>query len=175
MLATLLGMSTSQAITFVIDEVNNVVGLPGVLPGMVILCEGAVVPCVPPGVGGTLPEQPGVWSDQLIFDPNATGSLATLISDQCSEVGCPPADLIPFRNPDPLLPLLMIPEVVFTFGGSLWDGAIYTPLPGEPGFLAGPDLATYVILSDVVPVPAAAWLFGSALGLMGLRRRKVRT
>jgi len=35
--------------------------------------------------------------------------------------------------------------------------------------------ASILVQSDVVPVPAAVWLFGSALGLMGAIRRKVAT
>ena len=47
-----------------------------------------------------------------------------------------------------------------TMPGAYNNGYIYT-------FTAGPQV--------VVPVPAAVWLFGSALGVMGLMRRKAAT
>lgn len=34
--------------------------------------------------------------------------------------------------------------------------------------------AVYTLTYDVVPVPAAAWLFGSAIGLMGWLRRRAQ-
>lgn len=39
---------------------------------------------------------------------------------------------------------------------------------GNPG-----PAQTYTLVYQAVPVPAAAWLFGSALGLMGLARRRL--
>ncbi len=64
------------------------------------------------------------------------------------------------------------------------------PIPSQPGpaaltnigirldfLLSAGDSASFtsnfVVLPAVVPVPAAVWLFGSALGLMGVMRRKV--
>ncbi len=68
--------------------------------------------------------------------------------------------------------------------------AFGTPIPSQAGppalstiairldfLLTAGDSASFtsnfVVLPAVVPVPAAVWLFGSALGLMGVMRRKI--
>lgn len=65
---------------------------------------------------------------------------------------------------------ISIPEVGLEGG----NGAIYTPLPGQPGFVtgaAGP--ATYVLISDT-PEPGTFLMLGSGLvGLAGVLRRKL--
>jgi hypothetical protein len=56
-------------------------------------------------------------------------------------------------------------------GGQLFETPLYVPSYGcDPSSLC--DLHFQV---TTVPVPAAFWLFGSALGVMGVVRRKVRT
>jgi hypothetical protein len=55
-------------------------------------------------------------------------------------------------------------------GLSLGPGGLQIQNPGGGSFSAFVSFNT-----NVVPVPAAAWLFGSALGLLGIRRRKLAT
>ena len=43
---------------------------------------------------------------------------------------------------------------------------------GACGFVPGCDVEGWALFTPVVPVPAAVWLFGSALGVMGWMRRK---
>jgi len=57
------------------------------------------------------------------------------------------------------------------FSGSAWQNLTWLRLTtniniGGPGY----DSITF---NTVVPIPPAAWLFGSALGLMGVMRRKI--
>jgi hypothetical protein len=44
---------------------------------------------------------------------------------------------------------------------------------GACGFNVGCSAEGWALFTPVVPVPAAVWLFGSALGLMGVMRRKL--
>jgi len=58
----------------------------------------------------------------------------------------------------------------FVLSGDLvfsWNGK--EPKEGDLKFLIGVS----DLVSDVVPIPAAAWLFGSALGLLGMTRRRM--
>ena len=70
--------------------------------------------------------------------------------------------------------------------GTFFDGSP-TPIPGFSGTMVGGAASVYAIKVynpfiplgldstfniQVVPVPAAVWLFGSAIGLLGLARRK---
>ena len=69
-----------------------------------------------------------------------------------------------------------------------WSGTVYAPAPGSNAWLFGFDgggqdntnqtLALHVWAvrpGDIVPVPAAVWLFGSAMGVFGIVRRRART
>lgn len=73
--------------------------------------------------------------------------------------------------------------------GTFFDGSP-TPIPGFSGQLLGTTASIYAIKVynpfiplgldstfniQVVPVPAAVWLFGSAIGILGLARRKSAT
>jgi hypothetical protein len=61
-------------------------------------------------------------------------------------------------------------------GGNL--GVVYRVTDTDPfqtsAFTSGTDMA-FTLSVATVPVPAAAWLFGSAVGLMGVLRRKPAT
>lgn len=67
-----------------------------------------------------------------------------------------------------------------------WSGTVYAPAPGSNAwyFVFGygnqyndlqdiPFHAWAVRPGDIVPVPAAVWLFGSAMGVFGMVRRRV--
>lgn len=55
-------------------------------------------------------------------------------------------------------------------GRTLAGTTLTAQAPGYTGFQSGTFQLVY---STVVPVPAAVWLFGSALGLMGFARRRM--
>jgi len=77
---------------------------------------------------------------------------------------------------DPALHSTLFPEGAYTIaiGGNLSTGNgpfTYKLSIGIPGSSPGA-----VIAPEIVPIPAAAWLFGSALiGLVGIRRRKLKS
>jgi len=67
-----------------------------------------------------------------------------------------------------------------------WSGTVYAPAPGSFAWLfdfGSGDQGYYyqhtafhawaVRPGDIVPVPAAVWLFGSAMGVFGIVRRRV--
>ncbi|MDB5482349.1 MAG: hypothetical protein JWO83_3402 [Caulobacteraceae bacterium] len=66
---------------------------------------------------------------------------------------------------------ITIPEV----GAEGFNGAIYTPVAGQPGFVAGAGAPVeYVFISDSVPEPAAWALLLLGVGAVGAARRSQR-
>ncbi len=57
--------------------------------------------------------------------------------------------------------------VNWVFGDTLNNYAIGNYSPGDPGYIVGNNASV-----SVVPIPAAMWLFGSALGLLQIVRRR---
>jgi len=160
-------------------------GAAGTVIGNVLLCEGAVA------VGGNSCPS-GSSSDILIFAPGGTqlsyptttgnimitfaGSADTitarLFSDQIV-VGepSPGGDIVANATDFPRLagsPLLFIPETIIIVNGVTADGAMYTPMAGQPGFLQDAN-NTYQIVSDVPPdIPEPSTLFLLCIGLAAL-------
>jgi hypothetical protein len=64
----------------------------------------------------------------------------------------------------------------YTASGGFGASAIprtSNPTPNSSPTSTSPIIGHYLVRSSVVPVPAAAWLFGSALiGLVGIKRKK---
>jgi hypothetical protein len=126
---------------------------PGLVAGDVILTEG------------------GVQSDVIRFNPNQIGpggGVGTLVFysdnldgvDALADIGLPTGR---YTNQ------IVIVEV----GAEGNNGAVYIPVAGQPGFVAGAAAPVeYHLLSDV-PEPATFGLLGIALmGLAGIRRMR---
>lgn len=96
-------------------------------------------------------QAPGSQTDATSFVP------FTQIVDSCSGPGCA------------LIPALAIDarryQIVGTVSGGAFNGAFRAETGNNSNYLMN-------FTSTVVPVPAAVWLFGSAIGLLGLARRK---
>jgi hypothetical protein len=73
--------------------------------------------------------------------------------------------------------------IYYTLGAweSVWEGVTYTyysPIGAReaPSYTSAIYQGSYLVKPDVIPVPAAVWLFGSGLvGLIGVARRKTRS
>jgi hypothetical protein len=132
---------------------------PGIVPGDVLMQDG-------PG---------GPIFDVVRFNPTSpfggTGSLVFYSDnvptfDSLGDTPAPPGALYPNN--------ITILEV----GDEFNNGAIYTPLPGQPGFVAGASAPVdYILISDgvfppVVPEPSSLALFGVGAGALALWRRR---
>ncbi len=125
----------------------------------------------------------------LLGTPVAAGTLADSYAVSGLEAGAFEADPDPFDGDDEELVFngILFDVVYFSLDTSLINGLAYDPTP--PG-LNEADFAFFTIVegdsegnvifqalgiveTTVIPVPAAAWLFGSALGLLGLLRRRL--
>ena len=58
--------------------------------------------------------------------------------------------------------------------GATFDGTTLAIFyDGRSGLTGSDTLASFTLEASIVPVPAAVWLFGSALGLLGFIRRRI--
>ena len=111
-------------------------------------------------------------TNQSTYTPTATGATVTLGGDD-GAIG-PPQSLVNSYSGMWVLALAGAPV------GYQWHCLTNSDTPFSPGGTfpnACGDRFGYTFLfqTEVVPLPPAAWLFGSALGLMGVMRRKTAT
>jgi hypothetical protein len=125
----------------------------------------------PPGLtaGDVLITDDGLIMDVVRFNPNGTcvdGSLGCLVFysdnvdgiDALADTSGPPLAFYPNT--------IIIPEI----GSESDNRALYTPVVGEPGFVAGAGGPVhYVLISDVaVPEPTSLAILGAGLAALGL-------
>jgi hypothetical protein len=128
-----------------------------------------------------------VAGDVLLFDADFNTFLDVVRFNPANTTPGYPASLLfysdNFPTPDALAdtpspPGAFYPNTItITEGGNeINNGAIYTPLPGQPGFVPGFSV-TYNLISDGAGVPepgSFALLTTSLVGLAGVVRRKLR-
>ena len=170
-----LSLDTDPVITAIVAVTNNSL----VTQQYTLLFTLPILPAIPGGtvIGGSI--QGGVT------DNNGGG--ATLSVPTSSSFYTALIDAVAVQT------MYAAPQSVVAgsfLSNNLPNLAFGTPIPSQAGppalstiairldfLLTAGDSASFtsnfVVLPAVVPVPAAVWLFGSALGLMGVMRRKI--
>ena len=180
-LMTLPGNAAGLAFTVSVDEFGNgsstFPGGPNALPSF-------IAPDPSGGVAGNvlqylllpnLPFTPGdvildenvgtnlVVSDVLRFFPTANGTLLLFYSDNGDGVDAP-ADISGLPGN-----VIGNPVHVLEIGPDGNNGAVYTPIAGQPGFVSTDFMPTFNIISDA-PEPASFLLIGAGLAALGFRK-----
>jgi hypothetical protein len=182
--ACALTTSSAFAQLYTIDEFGNSSG-PGIGPGLMqadpsgaltvpVLVYNLAFPVTIGDVVLTEPGQPstGPWSDVIRFwEPVANGPGQVIFysdvsptdpADAPADTGLPTALIIAHPNP------IFINEI----GPEGNNGALYTPLPGDPGSISGVTAVQYNIISDVPePNTVALVIAGAGLLLVTLNKR----
>jgi len=144
------------------------------------------------GADNSYPNPPGVEFQQATNQANwggdgNSGTMNGLVSAFRINGQSPPAATIPgtlqamdsfatgHRVWEVMMPistmLVSAGDTIWVVGGINYEGQQHwypdTFMPNYTGY------APITVEASVVPIPAAVWLFGSALGLMGIVRRKI--
>ncbi len=118
--------------------------------------------------------------DVVMLEPQTSGTISDIVRFGFGSVWFfserEATDVPPFDLADvPQLPMVNTNSFVFIdeIGAEGLNRAVYTPLPGQPGYVLGLDGLTYVFISDV-PEPSVCILVGLGALLLAMRARSTR-
>jgi hypothetical protein len=126
----------------------------------------------PPGIHAPVPVLNGMlWDDRSIYDDGVSMEYRYYIALLQSGEGADPvvSDPLTFQTAELLEYLHLLKDV----GQRLTFGEGSTASNYLTGSSEAIEYSGHAVITSVVPVPPAVWLFGSALGVMGVVRRKI--